>query len=72
MLPQQAVDHYGSRQALATRCGVTPTSIWLWLKQGWIPYDKQTFLEHDSQGVLKADWMDLPTEKRPLHLQTAA
>jgi len=71
MTPEQLIRHYGSRPDVAAKAQVSETAVGLWVKQGWIPFDKQEFFEHDSAGVLKANWMDLPAKKRPLHLQAA-
>lgn len=64
MTPQQAIDHYGSRGALATSCDVTEAAIYLWVKQGFIPYDKQCQIQIDTQR-----WSALPAGKRPPHLR---
>lgn len=71
MLPQQAVDYYGTRSALARVCRVTDTAVGQWLKQGWMPFDKQETVEHDSKKKLEANWLDLPRNRRPVHLRAA-
>ena len=71
MTPTQLITHYGSQAAVADAAELTDTAIGHWVKQGWIPYDKQDFFEHDSAGQLKASWLDLPAEKRPKHLREA-
>lgn len=69
MTPEQLIGHYGTRTEIATKAKVTETAVGLWVKQGWIPFDKQSFFEADSKKKLRASWMDLPAKKRPLHLQ---
>lgn len=66
MTPQQAIDHYGSRGALATSCDVTEAAIYLWVKQGFIPYDKQCQIQVDTQR-----WHGVPSENRAAHLRAA-
>lgn len=72
MTPEQVIRFYGSRPDVAAKAQVSETAVGLWVKQGWIPFDKQEFFAHDSAGKLQADWMDVPNKKRPLHLQSAA
>ena len=70
MKPSQAVDFFGDRGQLALICNVTPTAIHHWVKQGWMPYDKQCLVQVESErsvkkGRLVASWQDVPEEKRP-------
>lgn len=77
MTPQQAIDYYGSRRALADTCDVTEAAIYLWVKQGFIPYDKQCQIQVDTQRSasgkkpLTASWYDVPEERRPENLRVA-
>jgi hypothetical protein len=77
MTPQQAIDYYGSRGALAKTCDVTDAAIYLWVKQGFIPYDKQCQIQVDTQRAaggkkpLSASWYDVPEERRPENIRAA-
>ena len=70
MKPSQAVDFFGDRTELARICNVTATAVHHWIKQGWMPYDKQCLVQVESErstknGRLVASWHDVPEEKRP-------
>lgn len=67
--PNQAINFFGDRNELAKICNVTPTAVHHWVKQGWMPYDKQCLVQVESErsskkGRLVASWMDVPSEKR--------
>lgn len=71
MVPQQAIDYFGSRGELAQVCAVTETAVGYWVKQGWIPYDKQCQIQVESERAPKkgkkrivASWHDIPADKR--------
>lgn len=71
MVPQQAVAFFGSRGELAKVCDVTETAVGYWVKQGWIPYDKQCLIQVEAERAprkgktrLVASWHDVPGEKR--------
>jgi hypothetical protein len=49
MTPQDAIEYFGSRKELQKVCRVTPTAIHHWVKQGWIPYDKQCLLQIEAE-----------------------
>lgn len=54
MTPEEAISHYGSQAAVARACDVTDSAVYLWVKQGFIPYDKQCQIQVDSSGGLIA------------------
>ncbi len=70
MKPQQAIDQFGGRGALAGVLGVSEAAVHLWVKQGWIPYDRQCHIQVESARAghpipgLQASWDDVPDEKR--------
>lgn len=47
--PSQAIDYFGTRTDVATVADVTETAVYHWVKQGWIPYDKQCLLQIESE-----------------------
>lgn len=68
--PTQAVDFFETRGKLARICNVTEAAVSHWMKQGWLPYDKQCLVQVESErstkkGRLVASWQDVPAEKRP-------
>ena len=54
MTPEQAIEHYQTRGALAKACEVTEAAVYLWVKQGAIPYDRQCQIQVDTDGALLA------------------
>lgn len=58
MTPDQAIEHYGSRGALAKAVEVTEAAVYLWVKQGAIPYDRQCQIQVDTEGRLLASKED--------------
>jgi len=58
MTPAQAIEYYCSRGALAKACGVTEAAVYLWVKRGAIPYDRQCQIQVDSGGALLASKTD--------------
>jgi hypothetical protein len=58
MTPDQAIEHYRSRGALAKACEVSEAAIYLWVKQGAIPYDRQCQIQVETKGVLLASKED--------------
>lgn len=51
MTPMQAIDFFGDRNKVATVCDVTKTAVYYWVKQGWIPYDKQCLLQVEADRL---------------------
>lgn len=47
--PEQAIEFFGSRSDVADVCAVTPTAVYHWVSQGWIPYDKQCLLQVEAE-----------------------
>jgi DNA-binding transcriptional regulator YdaS (Cro superfamily) len=74
MTPQQPIDFFGSRTKLAVALGVTETAVGQWVRQGWIPYDRQCHIQVESKRLpakdragkepLFASWDDIPEDKR--------
>jgi hypothetical protein len=64
MTPEQAIDHYGSRGALAKACDVSEAAIYLWVKQGAIPYDRQCQIQVDTKDALRASKQDAEPKDR--------
>lgn len=74
MRPQQAIDFFGNRGVLAGALGVTETAVGQWVRQGWIPYDRQCHIQIESKRLpakeragkepLIASWDDVPEDKR--------
>lgn len=74
MRPQEPIDFFGSRGKLADTLGVTETAVGQWVRQGWIPYDRQCHIQVESQKLpraerigktpLVASWDDVPEDKR--------
>ena len=54
MTPEQAVEHYGSQANLARAVQLTDAAVYIWVKQGFIPYDRQCQIQIDSGGALVA------------------
>lgn len=69
MTPEQLVHHLDKneipRKDFAERLGVTEAAISFWLKQGWMTYERQCHAEKELRGKLKANWSDVPKDKRP-------
>jgi transcriptional regulator with XRE-family HTH domain len=69
MTPQQVLTHIEKqgihRRQFAERLGITEQAISFWLSQGWISYDRQCHIEKELGGKLKANWSDVPNDKRP-------
>lgn len=55
MYPSEVVKFYGSQAEAARRLEVTDTAVGHWLRQGWMPYDRQCQAQVDSAGALLAD-----------------
>lgn len=51
MLPDEAIEFFGSRNALAEVCDVSPTAVHHWVRKGWIPYDKQCLIQLEAGRV---------------------
>jgi hypothetical protein len=64
MSPERAIEHYGSRGALAKACDVTEAAVYLWVKQGAIPYDRQCQIQVDTKGALLAKKEDAEPNER--------
>ena len=58
MTPEQAIDHYRGRGGLAKACDVSEAAIYLWVKQGAIPYDRQCQIQVETKGKLLASKED--------------
>lgn len=69
MTPDQAIEHYGSRGALAKAVGVTEAAVYLWVKRGAIPYDRQCQIQVHTEGLLLASKED--ADSRELHAPAA-
>lgn len=70
MTLDQAIDFFGSRSQVAGVCEVTPTAIYHWDRQGWIPYDKQCLLELEARRAKKRG-KRIPIAKRE-HAEASA
>lgn len=55
MTLDQAVEHFGSRAALARAVGVSPQAVQQWGETGRIPRGRQFQIEVITRGELKAD-----------------
>lgn len=72
MRPQEPIDFFGGRLALGKVLGVTDTAVGYWVKQGWIPYDRQCQIQVESQKPehakgrepLVASQEDVPHDRR--------
>lgn len=60
MTPQEAVEFYGSQAKVAREMGVSDAAVYLWIKNGGIPYDKQCQLQVATAGQLVARREDEP------------
>lgn len=56
----EAIEKYGTQEALAEALGLKQPSINRWVKTGSIPHLRQLQLESLSGGALKADKSILP------------
>lgn len=69
MKPQQLINHLEKRRiprkTFAEKLGVTEQAISFWKQQGWISYERQCHIELELDGELKANWRDVPADKRP-------
>lgn len=70
VIPSQAIDYFGTRADVSAVCQVTETAVYHWVKQGWIPYDKQCLLQVESERNPKkgkrrivASRSDIPQER---------
>ena len=55
MTLEQAIKHYGSREALAKVLRVKLTAVVQWKYRKGIPKDKQMVIQLKTRGKLKAD-----------------
>jgi hypothetical protein len=55
MYPHQVVDFYKTQAEAARRLDVSDTAVGHWLRQGWMPFDRQCQVQVDSGGQLIAD-----------------
>lgn len=70
--PSQALNFFGDRDRIRVLCKVTRTAVYHWIKQGWIPYDKQCLLQVEAERMPRrngkrcpvASWHDIPAERR--------
>lgn len=51
MKPSEPIEFFGSVNALAVVCDVTDAAVYKWLRQGWIPYDKQCLIQLEAAKV---------------------
>lgn len=63
MKAQDAIDFFGTQEALAEKLGIKQPSIAGWLKSGDVPELRQLQLEVLTNGKLKADSGILPAKK---------
>jgi hypothetical protein len=71
MTPQEVVDYLDKRgierKDFAARLGITDAAIFFWLKKRFIPFDRQCHIQVELRGSgLRADWDDVPEDKRPV------
>lgn len=59
MKPLQAIQHFGTQQAVADALGVTQSAVGQWFRGGKVPAIQQLKLEAITNGVLVAD-ADIP------------
>jgi len=55
MTIDEALTKYKSNYQLASVCNVTVQAVNKWIKNDFIPYPRQAWLEHLTNGELKAD-----------------
>lgn len=55
MSPQEAIEYFGTQNALAAALGVTQPTISGWKTTGQIPVPRQFQLEVVTEGKLKAE-----------------
>ena len=55
MTLEQAIKHYGSREALAAALKVKVITVVQWGYRNGVPKDKQVILQLKTRGKLKAD-----------------
>lgn len=61
-----AINHFGSKSALADAAEVEPPSVSLWVKNKRIPYLSQLWLEQVTEGKLRAErFSSKARNKRP-------
>ena len=54
MTPNQAVNFYGSRAALAGVCDVSVQAVGHWVRYNAIPYDKQCQIQVETGNKIRA------------------
>jgi len=64
MTPSQPIDYFGSRNEVARICNVTKTAVYYWVKQGWIPYDKQCQIQVEAERLPKKKGKRLPVASK--------
>jgi len=57
MTPTDVVQHYGEGNTYkaAESLGLTPQTLYNWLKEEWVPLGWQWWIQDDTAGRLKAD-----------------
>jgi hypothetical protein len=57
MTPTDVVAHYGEGNTYkaAAALGLTPQTLYNWLKEEWVPLGWQGWIERDTAGRLKGD-----------------
>lgn len=58
MRPLEAVEYYGSQAAMARRLDVSDSAVGQWVRQGFIPFDRQCQIQIDSAGAVLANKED--------------
>ncbi len=58
MKPGEVLEHYKSCHYFNKYTGMSASSLFNWLKWGYIPFESQKRIEEISKGELNAVWED--------------
>lgn len=58
MKPTEVLEHYKSCHYFHKHTSMSASSLWNWVKWGYIPFESQKKIEEISKGKLKAKWED--------------
>lgn len=64
MTPAEALSHFKTQAEIARAMAVTDAAVYLWVKNGCIPYDKQCQMQVATGGVLVARREDAERPQR--------
>ncbi len=56
MSPEEILKHYGSRYRFHKETGISASTLFNWLKWGYVPEEAQYKMERITNGLFKTEW----------------